>query len=231
MSHDLHRGHRDRLKQRFLNEGLDSFDPHQALELLLFYAIPRQDTNPLAHVLLNTFGSLPAVLEASYDQLCRVKGVSEHTAILLKLCNDMFRRCNQDRNSAITSFKSLSEIGPFLSPRFYGLKRELALLLCLNNRCEVLNVVTLSTGTINHAVIDIREVVQVTLEQQAPIVILAHNHPFGGPDPSPDDLAATRQISSSLELMGVRFIDHIIYSADTFLSMRSAPQFAALFSE
>ncbi len=231
MSQGIHHGHRDRLKQRFLNEGLDSFDPHQVLELLLFYALPRQDTNPLAHKLLDMFGSLPAVLEAPVEQLCRVNGISEHTATLLKLCNDLNRRCDQERNRAVTTFKSLSEIGPFIKSRFQGIKQELVLELCLNNRCDILNIVPLSNGTVNRAFVDLREVVQIALAQQATVVVLAHNHPFGDPDPSSDDIVTTRQIGAALEQMGIRLLDHVICSPTRFVSMRSMPQYASLFSE
>ena len=184
MSQSVHDGHRERLKNRFINYGLDSFESHQVLELLLFYAIPRKDTNPLAHELLNTFGNLPAVLDASVKDLCKVKGISEHSATLIKLCGEMLRRYEHEIQSGVKAFACLDEIGAYLQPRFRGEQREMSILVCLNNRSELLGAPILSTGGLVSTEAKLREIIEQSVIHQATRVVLAHNHPAGFATPS-----------------------------------------------
>ena len=230
MSQNIHDGHRERLKSRFVNHGLDSFESHQVLELLLFYALPRKDTNPLAHELLNTFGSLPAVLEASVKDLCKVKGISEHSATLIRLCGELLKRYEQEIQSGIKAFTRLDEIGAYLQPHFRGETREKVVLVCLNNRSELLGVSTLGTGGLVSTEAKLREIIEQVVILQATRVVLEHNHPAGFAIPSAADLSPTRRIIESLKIMEVEVVDHIIFSKDDYISMRQTPQYAPLFS-
>ncbi len=230
MSQGIHDGHRDRLKQRFINHGLDSFESHQVLELLLFYAIPRKDTNPLAHELLNTFGSLPAVLDASVKDLCRVNGISEHSATLLRLCGELLKRYEEERLTKTTTFLTLDEVARYLYPKFLNQTREIAMLVCLNNRSELLGATMISAGTMVGTEANTREIIEQAVTHQATRVVLAHNHPAGFATPSGTDLETTRRIINALKLVEVELLDHIIFAKDDYTSMRQSPQYAPIFS-
>ena len=133
-----HKGHRERLKNRFLGTGLDSFTDVQALELLLFYAIPMKDTNPIAHALLNRFGSLSQVLDAPVEELKKVPGISDHAAVLLHLTTELARFYQVDSAQRVEVLTSLDACGAYLVPRFFGRKVETVFLLCLDAKCKVL---------------------------------------------------------------------------------------------
>ena len=121
MGDNVHDGHRQRFKEQFLQSGLDGFNSHQLLEMLLYYSIPRKDTNPLAHRLMDTFGSLSGVLEAEYEELCRVEGVTPHTAMLLCFCGKLFWRYYQDKYEDGVILTGTQDFGNYLLPRFFGL--------------------------------------------------------------------------------------------------------------
>ena len=134
----VHEGHRERLKRRFLQEGLDNFDEIQVLELLLFYAIPRRDTNPLAHRLLDQFGSLAGVLEAPASTLGQVPGIGENAATLLQLITAVSRYYMICRASVGQPLNTVERCGAYLTPRFFGLRDEAVCALCLDAKCKPL---------------------------------------------------------------------------------------------
>ncbi len=229
MANDIHSGHRERLKARFIKDGLESFEPHQVLELLLFYAIPRRDTNPLAHDLIETFGSLPAVLEATPAELCKVKGIGPHAASLISLCGQLVARHQQEKRRKVDTFESVEMIGEYLRPLFINERREKAVLVCLNNRMELLNCSVLSTGTITETDARARDIVELALRYQATNVVLAHNHPAGFAKPSTADLGTTRYLVKSLAMVDIHLLDHFIFAPDDYVSLRRTPQYAPIF--
>lgn len=229
MANDIHGGHRDRLKARFVKDGLDSFEPHQVLELLLFFSIPRRDTNPLAHDLIDTFGSLPAVLEATPADLCKVKGIGKHSATLISLCGKLMARHQQEKRQKRDVFDTTESFVEYLQPLYVNEKREKAILLCLNNRMELLNCSVLSTGTITETDARARDIVELALRYQATNVVLAHNHPAGFANPSSADLSTTRYLAKSLELVDIHLLDHLVFSPTDYISMRDNPQYAPVF--
>lgn len=231
MAGGVHEGHRERLKARFLKSGLDSFNSHQVLELLLFYAIPRKDTNPLAHELLDTFGGLPEVLDASVEELCRVKGISEHSATLIVLCGQLLKRYHSEKRKERTKFTSIDSVGEYLFPMFLNERCEKAVVLCLNNRWELLGCTVLSTGTLTGTEARAREIIEIAMKHQATNVILAHNHPAGFAMPSGQDISTTRYLRKALKLMDLTLLDHLIFSPDDFTSFRQSPRYSAIFSE
>ena len=230
MAKDIHNGHRERLKARFTKDGLESFEPHQVLELLLFFAIPRRDTNPLAHDLIDTFGSLPAVLEASPADLRKVKGIGNHAATLISLCGQLVARHQQEKRRKVDTFETGESIAEYLQPLFVNETHEKAILLCFNNRMELLNCSVLSTGTVTETDVRARDIVELALRCQATNVVLAHNHPAGFASPSGADLSTTRYLTKSLEMVDVRLLDHFIFSPTDCISMRDNPQYAPVFS-
>ena len=223
----IHDGHRARLRARYIEEGLAHFNEIDTLELLLFYAIPRRDTNELAHLLLQQFGSLDGVLGATTGDLCAVPGISENTAVLLHLFNDVARKCEISRQS-IRIVNSSQDAGTFLLPYFYGLRDETVYLLCLDAKGKMLDCRALFKGSANGVAIAIRKIVEVALSVNATSVIMAHNHPGGLALPSAEDRAATLRIRAALQNLDIVLIDHIIVADQDFISMADSGLFQAL---
>lgn len=216
---NIHTGHRARLKQRFLEAGLDALDDITALELVLFFGIPRKDTNPVAHALLDRFGSLPAVLEAPVLQLRQVPGMTEQAAVLLRVIPEMARRYQIRRSDMGKVLNSITSCGNYLLPYFFGAREELVYLLSLDAKCKVLDCRCISRGGVNSAEISVRRVVEIALAVNATSVVLAHNHTSGIALPSQEDAAATRQLITALNAVGIILADHIVVADDDFVSM------------
>lgn len=230
MENGIHDGHRVRMKEQFLKNGIDSFEPHQVLEMLLFYSIARKDTNPLAHRLLDHFGSLTGVLNADYRQLLQVKGVSEHTASLLVFCRQLVGRYYRDLVDDSTIFNNVQEIGRYLQAQFLGEKEEKLRIMCLNNRGKLLHCSVISEGTVTATGVNLRLMVETVLRYPTTAVVVAHNHPGGFAIPSPQDCDSTVQIRRALEMVDVQLVDHLIFAEDDYVSMRQTARYAGSFS-
>lgn len=215
----IHSGHRERLRSRFLKEGLDNFDEVNALEILLFYCIPRKDTNELAHKLLDHFGSFHQVLDASPDELMTVPGIGEGTATFLPLISAACRyyRINQANN--ITALDTIERCGDYLVNYFHSKKNEVVVLLCLDAKCKQIVCREIGEGSVNSASISARRVAEIALNVNATSVVLAHNHPSGVALPSTDDINTTKLIGKSLHAVGVVLTDHIIVAEDDYVSL------------
>ena len=229
LSDNLHKDHRKRMKEQFRQHGAERFNSHQLLELLLFYGIPQKDTNLLAHQLITKFGNLTNVFNASFDDLCRIKGISEHTAILLRLCGQLLPRCYSEKQER-TPLTTQTALVEFLRPHFINQPKEKLVLLCLNNRQEPLDCSVVSQGSLTATEASVREVLERVIRSKATAVVLAHNHPAGHPVPSTEDLAFTKSLSFALKVMEVALVDHLIFSEKEYLSIRQQPRFAPMFS-
>lgn len=217
----LHDGHRLRLKKRFLEDGLKNFDEHQVLELLLFYCIPRQNTNDLAHALINRFGSLSQVLTASPVELQKVPGIGENAAIFLSILNafcSYYYSPKLDKKPTILD--SAAKCSAFLVPRFHGHRNEMVQLLCLDAKGKLLCHKNLGEGSVNSAAVPIRRIVEIALSINASAVVLAHNHPSGVALPSPEDELTTRQLAVALSAVDITLADHLIIADGECISMR-----------
>ena len=215
----IHDGHREKKRQRFLKSGLDAFADHEALELLLYYAIPRRDTNPIAHALMERYGSLSAVLAAPVEDLKKVEGVGESAAILLKLAPQLYRKAKMSDAEQETILSSVERVGAYLLERFAGEKNEVVYQLCLDRKGKLLVCKKLGEGGVTSADLDIRRLVENALLTGASAVVLAHNHPSGVALPSRDDYAATDRAKTALAVVGVALTDHIIVADGDFVSM------------
>ena len=215
----IHDGHRGRVKERFLREGLDHFSDIQVLELLLFYAIPRKDTNPIAHALLDHFGSLAQVLEAPVEELQRVNGISENAALLLSLTTSVGRVYQIRRSEQVQILNTITKCGDYLKHFFFGRRNEMVYLLCLDAKCKVLCCREVGEGSVNSANVPIRRVVEIALGCNATSVVLAHNHPSGLAIPSPDDVLTTKKLAAALSAVEVQLVDHIVVADDDYVSM------------
>ena len=216
----IHDGHRQRLRKRFRDQGLNGFSETEALEMLLFYALPRIDTNPLAHELIDRFGSLDAVFSASERELCDVPGISEGTACLIRMIPQLTRLSEIRKASRITRIGSPQDAAEMLIPRFMYEKDEMFILLCLDSRRRVIQFETMSRGVVNAVTVDIRRIVETAIREKASSVILSHNHPDGPAKPSYEDDRTTRQVFTALLTVGIELYDHIIVSGNEYGSYR-----------
>ena len=215
----IHDGHRERVKARFTEQGLDGFAAHEALELLLFYCVPRKDTNPLAHRLVDTFGGLAAVFDAPREELLKVDGVGENAATLIKLIPELARKYMVDKTSFNKVLNSSKLVGEYLTARFFGETDEVVYLLCLDAKCKVISCKLLFRGGVNSAGINVRKVVETAIAAKASFAVLAHNHPSGIALPSREDEITTTRIKQALQAVDIRLLDHIIVANDDFVSL------------
>ena len=215
----MHAGHRDRLKERMFREGLQGFSPHEVLELLLCFAIPQRDVNPLAHALLATFGSLSAVLEADVQALQECPGVGRNAAALLTMMPQLAGYYARDRFQERPTLGNAGQAGEYCATLFWGMRNEVVYLICLDARNRVIHPALLQNGTIDQSPVYPRDVVEMALRHHAHAVLLAHNHPSGSLLPSAADYAVTRRVIAALQAVDVRVVDHIIVSAEGFMSM------------
>ena len=215
----IHDGHRERLLERFRQEGLDGFTEIQALELLLFFSRPRIDTNPLAHGLLEKFGSLDRVLDASMDQLTQVKGIKEHSASLILLIKEMSRYYEITKARQEKVLPTIDECGDYLKAFFKGRMNETVFLLCLDAKMKVLSCREVGEGSVNYASVPIRRVVEMALKAGASSVVLSHNHPSGIALPSGEDIQTTRKVATALSAVEITLVDHIVVADDDYVSM------------
>lgn len=224
-----HEGHRERLKRRFLESGINALEDHEALELLLFYAVPYKNTNPLAHDLINRFGSFHAVFDASVNEICKVDGMTEHRAVLLKLVHSIECKYLQSMQKNIRFIDGTESAGEYLKSRFYGLKIEHFVTVYLDNSGKILKCSTISEGCINVSPVNIRKILEDVVATDATSVILSHNHPGGIPKPSPDDIDMTKRIINSLQPFNVSVLDHIIVADNKYISLADTPGYSVLF--
>ena len=216
----LHKNHRARVKDRFLKEGLSSFADHEVLELLLFYAIPQGDLNPLAHKLIDRFKTPSAVFNASFEELSSIDGIGRHTALLIKLIPEISEYYNslavRDKKIITTS----QDAGEYVCSMIGCKKQEVFALICMDAQRKILAFEILEEGTVSQANVHPRKVVECALKHNSSAVILAHNHPSAGAYASEDDRLLTTKLCSLFEKMDIDVIDHIIAaSAQKFISM------------
>ncbi len=216
----VHDGHRERVRARFLKEGLENFEEHTALEFLLFYSRPQGDTNELAHRLIDHFGGFSAVLDASLDELMSVKGVGYQTAVFLKLVPEFSAYYLDRRNEVGNVLDSTLKAGHFFLPKFVGKTSEVAYLACLDDKRKLLRCSCVAKhGIANSVAISTRKIVAEAVSADATAVILAHNHPRGVALPSANDKLVTKQVMTALHYVNVRFLDHIVVADGDFVSM------------
>ena len=217
----VHDGHRKRLRERFVEHGLSSFNDINSLELLLAFAIPRRDTNELAHKLLDTFGSLQNVFDASHQELINVDGIGENAAVLIRLIPEIYKKAAICEADKIRKCSSPEAIVKYLQPRFLNEKNEVLLMLCLDSQLSVISCIEVARGVVNGVETSSRRIVELALKNRAVSVVLAHNHPCGMAMPSVEDDYFTRQIKAALGSVEIKLIDHIIFAGEDWTSYAS----------
>jgi DNA repair protein RadC len=218
----VHDGHRARLREKFTEYGLETFNDVNALELLLFYSVPRKDTNELAHRLIAHFGNLSEVFNASIEELTEVQGISYNSAVLISLMPQLYKKAEISSVSQMKKIKNSRDAGAYLLPRFLNERDEVLLLLCLDNKRDVICCREIARGTVNSIDVSGRRVVETALKVKANSVIIAHNHPRGILMPSREDESFTKELMRSLNVVGIKLEDHIIIADKNYVSLMDA---------
>ena len=226
---NVHKGHRQRMKSKFLLNGLDAFEQHEALEMLLYYAVPRCDTNPLAHRLLERFGSISAVFDASVDML-RDAVVSESTAALLKMIPEFSRLYLDDKYNNKNKKIDFDNLTDYFVKKFIGRNEEAVILLLADAKGKEIFSGVIAKGSINSSDVPIRKIVDLSLRYNAKTACIAHNHPSGAAIPSLEDIETTRSVYQALMHINVILADHIIVADGDAVSLMQCGVFDSEFT-
>ena len=214
----VHEGHRERVKTQFGEYGGESMTDIQYIEMLLFYAVPRRDTNELAHALLERFGSFRGVLDAELQELQSVKGIGQNAALLMKTVREAVRRYSLGSNKDVRYVFTSSDAGDYFVPILQYEQEEKAFVLCLGPKGEVISCKQISSGTHGSVNISIRQIVDEAVRRCCTKIVLAHNHPNGYAIPSVEDRMFTTELERALKLMEIKLMDHIIVAGGDYVS-------------
>jgi len=214
-------GHRDRLRQRFVENGPNALQDYELLELLLFMAIPRRDVKPLAKKLLKQFGSLPEMMNATINELVKIEGLSENTAIALKAVTAIAHRTLKQELMQKPVLNSWTRLMDYCHTTMAHEKNEHFRILFLNKKNEMIADEIQNSGTVDHTPAYPREIMKRTLELGATALILVHNHPSGDPKPSQVDIDMTQNIITAAKPFSIAIHDHIIVSRNGYTSFKN----------
>ncbi len=215
-------GHRKRLKERFLRAGENALAPHEILEMLLFFTIPRRDTKLIAYKLLDKFGTLSGIFDAPIEEITAVRGVTENTAILFKLIPKllpMYYLCRYEGEDSVKA-GTYNELCDLIKPYFVGEKTEKVLLGCFDEKLRLIKITEIGRGSTVYSPVAMRKMVYAAMDSRGAMAILAHNHLNSGSDPSDYDIAFTRKVIRVLDELEIRLMDHLIFGEDKIYSMR-----------
>lgn len=224
-----HADHRQRVRKAFREAGADGMPDRGLLELLLFYSIPRRDTNSIAAELLEKYGSIKGVFDAPYDELLKTDGMGESSALLLTMLPEITRRYNGTGKDVPLLFEN-NEAEKYIQSLFSESKVEEFYIVCLNAVGGAVMCRCLAKGGKDHVSVDKRAILEAAFEADADSVILAHNHPDGEAAPSADDITLTKDTARLLAETGIGLTDHIIVGKDSVLSLASTEKFRDIFS-
>ena len=223
-----HTGHRERMKAEFLARGLEGWPDHRVLELLLFYTIPQGDVNDLAHELVERFGSLAGVLDASVEELKKVKGVGDHTAGFLRMLPAVLGRYQGARTRLSAIINSPEEAYAWLEPYFFGARNEMVYVLCLDGKRQVLGVRKVAEGSIELAEVNTRRIAEEAIGLRAAQIYVAHNHVSNLAIPSQADWLTTDTLRGALRPIGIELIDHLVFVDGDMVSLKDSEHLKGL---
>ena len=216
----IHDGHRARLRQSFLNNGLDSFNEVNALELLLFYALPRVDTNPIAHALLDRFENLDGVFSATEQELCQVPGIGKQAASLILLLPQMMKKVEVERCAERKVIRNHQDAADFFLPRLRNEKQEVFMALYLDGNNGIIRCEELSRGNVNTVEVNVRRLTTNALKYNCTSVVISHNHPDRVCQVSVEDDCLTKRVMDALRTVDVELFDHIVVAGDRTISYK-----------
>ena len=223
-----HTGHRERMKAEFLARGLEGWPDHRVVELLLFYTIPQGDVNDLAHELVERFGSLAGVLDASVEELKKVKGVGDHTAVFLRMLPAVLGRYQGARTRLSAIINSPEEAYAWLEPYFFGARNEMVYVLCLDGKRQVLGVRKVAEGSIELAEVNTRRIAEEAIGLRAAQIYVAHNHVSNLAIPSQADWLTTDTLRGALRPIGIELIDHLVFVDGDMVSLKDSEHLKGL---
>ena len=212
---NIHAGHRERLRAQVLSKGISGMPDHVVLEYLLFYTIPRVDTNPLAHRLIDRFGSLTGVFDADVSDLLRVPGVGKSTACFLKSFAMIHERYALEKIKGNDRF-SIEELAAFLKDYFLNKTDEEVFVFCLDNSGALIGKESVYHGSINSTYVCPRALLETVCRYGAVSIILAHNHPSGDAEPSREDIDLTRRLMDAFIPFGISITAHLVVAKDKY---------------
>lgn len=213
----IHDGHRDRVRKKIEQYGMECLQDHEVLEYLLFAVIPRKDTNELAHNILNECGSLREVFDSSVERLQKINGVTYNAAVFLSCLGDVSRRYYSNRLDTIY-VRNAFEVVEYMRPLIASQPREEMHLLLINSKGRLIKRVLMNKGVVNETYCSVREIVDLALKNEAARVVLVHNHPSNNATPSSADIEMTERVYLALVAIGIPLEDHIIITKDTYFS-------------
>ncbi len=216
----MHKGHRARVRERIRANGIESLSEHQVLEYILFHTVPYKDTNELAHMLINKFGSFSAVLEANPADLMTVKGISEVSADLLSSLPKLFKIYQENKYNRV-EINNSEDMKAYVKSKFVSEQNEKFYVIALDCSMRIVNCTMLNEGGVDYVRFDTKNIVEIAIRNNAKYIVIAHNHPDEIKKPSREDIDATFRITSVLNTIGIKLIDHIICAGDECISFAS----------
>lgn len=216
---NVHAGHRQRMKEMFLKNGFDGFSEHQILEMVLFYTYPRIDTNEIAHNLINRFGGLCGVFDASVEDLVTIGKISLNSAVLIKMIPLSMRVYNMSRIES-SVFDNTDKLCELFKGCFPGDAKECFYVAAFDDELHLVRNTVVCKGGPSASPIDMRRLAEIVLRSGTSLVAIAHNHPKGTCEPSDTDVLTTRRIMTFLSSFGVQLLDHVVVGRDGVTSMR-----------
>ncbi|MBQ6894223.1 MAG: hypothetical protein IJN40_01855 [Clostridia bacterium] len=216
---DIHKNHRKRVRSNFIKYGLEPLSEYQVLEMLLFYTIPRKDTNVIAHRLIDRFGTLNNVLEADYNDLVEVEDIAEVSASLIVFFRELHKYICTNSSTENTDLSTADRVGQFCCKYFFNHTEENLILISMDGNRKLKCVDVISRGSENETAFYPRKIIKAVVKNRTNVVAIAHNHPGGSPEPSSNDLLITKKLGTMLLDIGVSVIDHIICSGDKYVSI------------
>lgn len=215
----IHSGHRERMRSRLLQSGIDSFQDHELIEMLLYYIQPRGDTNEKAHKLLNEFGSLSMLINADSADLQRRCQINENGAVFFTIVKEILRRFDSERWKPKKLIDSSDIAGEYAKFLLSHEKIECFYVMCLDSQSRLISSALISMGTVNETHVYTRSIVEAAIKFNARSIILAHNHPGGSLMPTSSDVETTVNIIKALNMIDIIVADHIIVAGNEYLSM------------
>lgn len=229
-NNNIHRNHRQKVRERFYVNGFRGMPSHNVLEMLLFFGIPYKDTNPIAHELIDRFGSMSAVFEAKRTDLMQIKGMTENAACLITMILPLYQKYSQELIKKRHRFKNVQETAEFLRTLYLDNNNvERVYVLCFDCSDALITYRMIGEGDVSSSSFDMRKLASAVLETNAASVIISHNHPHGVASPSFQDSDATAAIARLLHTLNVNFSNHIIVTDKNHFSMADSPRFVEFF--
>lgn len=214
-----HDGHRERVREKFLRVGIDAFNEHELLEMVLYYSLSQGNTNELAHSLIDEFGSLKGVFSAEPSALCKIKGIGEKSAFLIHFIGQLVEKQSKEFDKR-ESMDSSDKFAECLFPHFKDSPTEKVIVLAMDEKLRLIKVIKSYDGRFDSVALPVAKITRELVNCGAYAAVLAHNHPGKVALPSTSDYNATVTVANAFSSVGIQLLDHIIVADDDYISMK-----------